>query len=89
VLTGGGASLDGVAELAGASFSGPVRVGAPGDGMRGLVDTVRRPKFATAAGLVLYGARREIAEGVGGRTGGGASVNGVIKWVREWLADFF
>jgi cell division protein FtsA len=89
VLTGGGASLDGIAELAGASFSGAVRVGTPGDGMRGLADTVRRPKFATAAGLVLYGARRELAEGVGGRAGGGASVNGVIKWMREWLADFF
>ena len=89
VLTGGGASLDGVAELASASFAGPVRIGLPGDGMSGLSDTIRRPKFATAAGLVLYGARRELAEGAGGRAGGGASVNGVIKWMREWLTDFF
>lgn len=89
VLTGGGASLDGIAELAGSSFSGPVRVGTPGAGMTGLVDTVRRPKFATAAGLVLYGARRELTEGTGGRSGGGASVDGVLKWVRAWLADFF
>ena len=72
VLTGGGASLDGVAELASATFPGPVRVGLPGTGMSGLADTLRRPKFAAATGLVLYGARREVAEGVGGRGGGGA-----------------
>lgn len=89
VLTGGGASLDGVAELASATFPGPVRVGLPGSGMSGLADTLRRPKFATATGLVLYGARREVAEGVGGRGGSGASVNGMIKWMRDWLADFF
>ncbi|HEX6926153.1 MAG TPA: cell division protein FtsA [Longimicrobiaceae bacterium] len=89
VLTGGGASLEGIVDLAGASFPGPVRVGAPGEGLKGLADTVRRPKFATAAGLVIYGARRELAEGAGGRAGGAASVNGVIKWMREWLADFF
>ena len=89
VLTGGGASLDGVAELAAGSFPGPVRIGFPGDGMRGLVDTIRRPKFATAAGLVVFGARREIAEGIGGRAGGGTSVTGAIRWMRDWLADFF
>ena len=89
VLTGGGASLDGVAELAEASFRGPVRVGTPGEGLGGLVDAVRRPKFATAVGLSLYGARREVAQGMAGGTAGGTSVNGVIKWMREWLTDFF
>jgi cell division protein FtsA len=89
VLTGGGASLEGVTELAESSFASAVRVGLPGDGMRGLVDTIRRPKFATPAGLVLYGARREITAGMGGRAGAGTSVNGVIKWMRDWLTDFF
>ena len=32
VLTGGGASLDGIADLAAATFPGPVRVGLPGAG---------------------------------------------------------
>jgi cell division protein FtsA len=89
VLTGGGASLEGVTELAESSFASAVRVGLPGEGMRGLVDTIRRPKFATPAGLVLYGARREITAGMGGRAGAGTSVNGVIKWMRDWLTDFF
>jgi cell division protein FtsA len=89
VLSGAGAALDGIAELAESSFSGPVRVGVPGEGLGGLVDSVRRPKFATAAGMVLYGARREIAEGGDAGTPSGSPVNGMIKWMREWLTDFF
>jgi cell division protein FtsA len=89
VLSGGGAMLDGVVELAESSFRGPVRVGVPGEGLGGLVDSVRRPKFATAAGLVLYGARLEIAEGIVTTSSGGSPVNGMIKWMREWLTDFF
>jgi cell division protein FtsA len=89
VLTGGGAALEGIVELAETSFRGPVRVGVPGQRMSGLVDSVRRPKFATAAGLTLYGAGRMISEGIEGGAAGGASVNGVIKWMRDWLTDFF
>jgi cell division protein FtsA len=89
VLTGGGAMLDGIVELAEASFRGPIRVGVPGEGLVGLVDSVRRPKFATAAGLVLYGARREVAEGIVTASPGASPVNGMIKWMREWLTDFF
>jgi cell division protein FtsA len=89
VLTGGGAALEGIVELAETSFRGPVRVGVPGQRMSGLVDSIRRPKFATAAGLTLYGAGRMISEGIEGGAAGGASVNGVIKWMRDWLTDFF
>lgn len=91
VLTGGGASLQGVTELAEQTFAAPVRCGVPGDGLGGLADSVRRPKFATATGLVLYGARRAIidaSEG-GSAPSGASSVNGVIKWMRDWLTDFF
>ena len=89
VLTGGGAALEGVAELAETSFRSAVRIGVPGESLSGLVDAVRRPKFATPVGLAIYGARREVAQGAGGSAHGGASVNGVIKWMREWLTDFF
>lgn len=90
VLTGGGASLTGVVELAERTFAAPVRCGIPGEGMGGLVDSVRRPKFASAAGLVLYGARRTMSDATeGSAVSGGASVNGVIKWMRDWLTDFF
>ncbi|HEX2191173.1 MAG TPA: cell division protein FtsA [Longimicrobiaceae bacterium] len=90
VLTGGGASLQGVLELAERTFAAPVRTGVPGEELGGLSDSVRRPKFATATGLVLYGARRMAPEHAhGGAAMGGASMGGVIRWMRDWLTDFF
>lgn len=88
VLTGGGASLAGIRELAEASFTGPVRIGMPGDGLTGLVESTRAPKFATAAGLALYGARRASVELAEGESTSGSPAN-VIRWVRDWLNDFF
>ncbi|MEX2572132.1 MAG: cell division protein FtsA [Gemmatimonadota bacterium] len=88
VLTGGGAGLDGVRELAEATFSGPVRIGVPGGGLSGLVESTRAPKFATAAGLALYGARRVSIEMARANAGSGSPAN-VIKWMRDWLNDFF
>ncbi|HET7231358.1 MAG TPA: cell division protein FtsA [Longimicrobium sp.] len=88
VLTGGGASLAGIVELAERSFAAPVRIGVPGDGLGGLADSVRRPKFATAAGLAIYGSRRLIndtPEGADPR----ASVSGAVRRLKDWLADFF
>ena len=40
-----------------------IRIGTPRAGFSGLVDSIRRPDFATAAGLTLYGARRMSADG--------------------------
>lgn len=91
VLTGGGAGLQGIVELAERTFVAPVRTGVPGDGLGGLADSVRRPKFATAAGLALWGARRvlqDLPEGSAAASGSG-SVNGMIRRVRDWLTDFF
>jgi cell division protein FtsA len=89
VLTGGGAALQGLEELAEASFSGPVRTGVPGEGLEGLVDSIRRPRYATAVGLALYGAGRQVFDGTEGGAGGASPVSGVIKSIREWLKDFF
>jgi len=89
VLTGGGAALEGITELAERTFAAPVRVGVPGEGLGGLVDSIRRPKFATAVGLTLFGARRVLAMQGAGVGAGGRPVNGVIKWMRDWLNDFF
>jgi cell division protein FtsA len=89
VLTGGGAALQGLEELVEASFSGPVRTGVPGEGLDGLVDSIRRPRYATAVGLALYGAGRQVFDGTEGGAGGASPVSGVIKSIREWLKDFF
>ena len=56
VLTGGGAHLRGLPEMAERLFNLPVRVAAP-RGLAGMSEEVSRPEYATAVGLVLYGAR--------------------------------
>jgi len=62
VLTGGGAQLVGVSELASQVFDLPVRVGIPLP-VGGLVEEYRSPAYATAVGLVLEGFEREKKEG--------------------------
>src|SRR5215469_15163541 len=56
VLTGGGAELEGIVEIAEGLFEGPVRRGVPA-GVGGLVDVISRPEWATATCLLLYGHR--------------------------------
>jgi cell division protein FtsA len=56
VLTGGGARMRGLPELAERIFNLPVRVAIP-RGLTEMSDEVSRPEYATAVGLVLYGAR--------------------------------
>ncbi len=85
VLTGGGSSIEGSLDVAQSIFSMPVRCGAPGAGLSGLDDSVRRPKFATAAGLLLFGAER-IREDLG--RGWGPTRRALSK-VGGWLKEFF
>ena len=58
VLTGGGANLDGLLELAEQIFNCSVRYGLP-HGLRGLVDVINTPTWCTASGLLLYGLSAE------------------------------
>lgn len=55
VVTGGGAILDGVPEIAEQIFDLPVRRGSPA-GVGGLTDGVASPVYSTSVGLVVYGA---------------------------------
>jgi cell division protein FtsA len=84
VLTGGGAGLTGAVDVAQHVFGMPVRVGVPGDGLVGLADSVRRPQFATATGLVLFGASIAVEQGLGGGFGEGV-FSLVVAWVKEFL----
>ena len=54
VVTGGGAILEGVPEIAEQVFDLPVRRGQP-IGVGGLVDGIASPIFSTVVGLVMYG----------------------------------
>jgi cell division protein FtsA len=67
VITGGGAMLNGIVEVAEQVFNAPVRLGVP-NGFDGLVDEVAQPLYAAAVGLVLYGLRCEL--GISGSSRG-------------------
>jgi cell division protein FtsA len=88
VLTGGGAVLGGMSELAERVFRTPVRLGVPLH-LSGLVDAVASPMYATAVGLVLHGLKRYAHPG--GRKG--STAQGTMERARhrmlEWLREFF
>ncbi len=69
VLTGGGAILEGMPEIAEQIFDLPVRCGCPED-VGGLADHVNSPTFATPVGLVLYAHRNRVSDP--SRVGAGA-----------------
>jgi cell division protein FtsA len=85
VLTGGATAVPGIVELAQQVFAAPVRAGVPGDGLTGLADSVALPRFATVAGLALYGADRFLETGEGAST----LTSGLVTKVAAWLKEFF
>jgi cell division protein FtsA len=88
VLTGGGAVLDQMPELAERVFRLPVRLGVPLH-LNGLVDVVASPMYSTAVGLVLHGLKQHGEAG----THHGDGVLGQLGAMRErmmgWLREFF
>jgi cell division protein FtsA len=58
VLTGGGAEMTGLPELAARLVGEPVRVGYP-YGIYGLPDQLRKPKFSASVGLLLWGIKHQ------------------------------
>jgi cell division protein FtsA len=89
VLTGGGAILEGMPEIAEQILDMPVRRGTPA-GIGGLVDVVASPVYSTAVGLVLCGHRDRAGRGLGTNrplaTGTFGRVTGRLM---GWLSDFF
>jgi cell division protein FtsA len=81
VLTGGGSELTGAVDVAHHVFGMPARVGTPGTELGGLADAVRKPRFATATGLALFGAETRIAGG-GGRPG---PMGKLVTWLKEFF----
>jgi cell division protein FtsA len=89
VLTGGTAQLRGAVELAREVFAMPVRIGQPGQHLAGsLVDHVEQPRFATAAGLTLYGLHQH-ARGAMHAGTGRVTLDRITGSVRKWLTEFF
>jgi cell division protein FtsA len=85
VLTGGSASLSGLAPMAEQVFNLPVRLGYP-TGVGGLTDLVKSPEYASAVGLVMYGMEHA------GRLGSSSEasvVRRVARKVGNWFSDHF
>lgn len=85
VLTGGSSSLRGILEMAGQVFAAPVRIGVPEEGLSGLADSVRRPRFSTVTGLCLHGADRFHETGEGASTLSSSVISRVGAWIREFF----
>ncbi len=88
VVTGGGALLSGIEEVAEKVLRLSVRVGYP-IGISGLVGVANSPIYSTAIGLMVYGARNRI---VGqplqqARTGGGFGE--MLQKIKHWLDNAF
>jgi cell division protein FtsA len=86
VLTGGGAILEGMPEIAEQIFDLPIRRGAP-SGVGGLADHVGSPSFATPVGLVLYGQRNQIVEAT--RMGGVGAFSHITSRLKSIFREFF
>jgi cell division protein FtsA len=85
VITGGSAELAGVAEIAEQIFNAPGRVGYP-HGITGLVEIVNKPMYATAVGLVLYGAKR-VKEGKRFRIRDSNIFGRVMERMKKWFKE--
>ena len=85
VLSGGASALQGITNLAQQVFAAPVRIGSPGEELSGIADSVGRPRFSTAVGLVLHGFDRYKETGLGASN----LSSGLIGNVKKWLREFF
>ncbi len=83
VLTGGGARLPGVVELAEQILDMPVKVGIPA-GIEGLPENLCSPEYATVIGLVLYGHRHGT-----GKTVAKGGLKGLMKKLENWISSNF
>jgi cell division protein FtsA len=85
VLCGGSADLAGFKELAHQMLQLPVRVGTPHD-LQGLTDVLESPAYATAVGLLSWGARHSPASEPPPRPSRG--INLPVGRVWDWLRAF-
>lgn len=86
VITGGGAKMPGIVDLAKKSLRLPVQVGFPNE-LNGMPEKINDPEFATAIGLILW----EIEEkgyGGGSISLGVATAKETVGKLRDWFKKF-
>jgi cell division protein FtsA len=83
ILTGGGANLNGIVDIAEQIFDAPTRIGIPErDRFGGLVDGLQGPEWAVAAGLVLSSVRDQMSDHKQARR-----TRGAAQKVGDWLSS--
>lgn len=86
VLTGGGALLKGMKELAEQIFDTPVRIGTPKIGYT-MPEALDNPMYATAYGLIMYALKQDTMYGT--RRMDGPLTHRVFDRMKSWVSDFF
>jgi cell division protein FtsA len=88
VLTGGGALIKGVAELAREVVGMPVKIGIPGGFTAGLVREIENPIYATCVGLVLHGLRNEESTPISfGNGNNHKSIKKIFTRMKSWFDE--
>jgi cell division protein FtsA len=88
VLTGGASLLVGAAQLGEEVLQVPVRVGVPRN-VTGLLDVVNSPEFATAVGLVCFGAKSRPAGAPVRFRGQSRGLKRTFQRMKEWFSEYF
>jgi len=83
ILTGGGAMLPGIIELAEQILDMPVKLAMP-RGIEDLPENIATPEYATAIGLINYAVKHEIVP-----NGGGGGIKGLLRKIENWISSNF
>ena len=79
--------MEGLSEQAERVFQVPVRVGIP-QGLGGLIDVVNNPRYATSAGLILYGLK-SFKAGNARELKGRNLFEKILTRMKDWVEEFF
>lgn len=88
VLTGGGALMDGIQELAEKVFEMPVKIGVP-SGFGGLTEAAKSPVHATGVGLCMYGMEQMSSRKGKKISGGDDNFKRIFDKMKIWVKEFF
>ncbi len=86
VLTGGSASLPGLADVAARTLALPARVGVPA-GVGGLADAVAQPIYATSVGLLLHALKGFGRDDQHAKRGG--PLGRMKRMTQRWVEELF
>lgn len=87
VLVGGGALMPNIVDLAKKELGLPVQIGKPTE-VEGIIDEVSKPTFATAVGLILWGAimdEKPQTQSFLSNISTPSTINKIKKWFRAFL----